>query len=57
MESATIALDARASATEKAGHELLSYWVKRCDEFLDRQRKNILERDVSAQQLADHIGR
>src|SRR5438105_2016717 len=45
----------RASASEKAGHDLLSLWVKCCDEFLDGQRKNILERDSTPRELAEHL--
>jgi hypothetical protein len=54
MSSATIAIP-HSLASERAGHDLLSYWVERCDQFLDRQRKNILERDASPKELADHI--
>ncbi len=55
MKAVTMDLDATSSASQTAGHELLLFWVNRCDDFLDRQRKNILERDVSSQQLHDHI--
>ena len=54
MKAATIQLP-HSAASERAGHDLLSYWVKRCDEFLDRQRKTVLERDPSPQEFADHI--
>ncbi|PWU13770.1 MAG: hypothetical protein C5B50_18665 [Verrucomicrobia bacterium] len=56
MNSATVFLeDPRARASERAGHELLSYWITRCDQFLDRQRQTILERDASANEIAEHV--
>ncbi|MEY2428094.1 MAG: hypothetical protein QOJ40_979 [Verrucomicrobiota bacterium] len=43
------------AASERAGHDLLGYWLNRCDDFMDRQRKNIIEREPSPQVLAEHI--
>ena len=42
-------------AGEKAGQELVCYWLDRCDDFMDRQRKNLIEREPSPRELAEHI--
>ncbi len=44
-----------SAASERLGQDLLSFWVRRCDEFMNRQRKNVLEKDVSASDLAEHV--
>jgi hypothetical protein len=40
---------------EGAARDLASYWINRCDDFMERQRKNIIERDPSPQALAEHL--
>ena len=57
MNGATIAHGASYSTAdiEEPGHDLVSYWIARCDQFMDRQRKNILEREPSNEEIAEHI--
>ena len=56
MNGATTPLEvSEAKAIEKPGRELFSYWIQRCDEFLDHQRANILRRQPSSRELAEHI--
>lgn len=43
------------TASERAGRDLVSYWLKRCDDFMDRQRKIVIEREPSPQALGDHV--
>jgi hypothetical protein len=57
VKSATIPFELhRLPAREGAGEDLLSFWVGRCDKFMERQRKDVLERDPSPEELADHVG-
>ena len=43
------------AASEGAGRDLVKYWLNRCDDFMDQQRKNVIERDPSPQALAEHV--
>jgi len=42
-------------ASEKTGQELVRYWLDRCDDFMDQQRENLIEREPSPRELAQHI--
>jgi len=43
------------AASQRAGRDLVSYWLNRCDDFMDRQRKNVIEREPAPQALAEHL--
>ena len=43
------------AASQSAGRDLVSFWLDRCDDFMDRQRKNVIEREPSSQALAEHL--
>ena len=43
------------AASERAARDLVSYWLNRCDDFMDRQRENVIEREPSPQALAEHV--
>jgi hypothetical protein len=41
--------------SEKTGQELVCYWLDRCDDFMDQQRKHLIEREPSPRELAEHV--
>src|SRR6266571_4843348 len=43
------------AASEGAARDLVRYWVDRCDDFMDQQRKNIIEGEALPQALAEHL--
>ena len=43
------------AASERAARDLVSYWLDRCDAFMDEQRKNVIEREALPQALAEHV--
>src|SRR5690242_18876934 len=51
----TAEVPGRKTVTEKAADDLALYWIRCCDEFMDRQRKEIIEREPSRQELDSHI--
>ena len=56
MGSAAVPIDLshpRAFA-EKAAHDLLQNWIAACDAFLQWQRKRVIERKPSTDELAEH---
>src|SRR5438105_1280436 len=55
MNAATLETSQPEAASERAGRDLLSYWVNRCDDFMDRQRKNVIEQEPSPEALAEHV--
>src|SRR5438105_1367256 len=42
-------------ASERAARDLVSYWLDRCDDFMDQQRKNVIERQALPQAIAEHL--
>jgi hypothetical protein len=42
-------------ASEKTGQELVRYWLDRCGDFMDQQRKNLVEREPSPREVAEHV--
>jgi hypothetical protein len=43
------------AASERAARDLVSCWLDRCDDFMDQQRKNIIERETLPEALSGHL--